>query len=135
LTVVKNGGLVTVETLVAFSNAWNAHDVNALMAFMAEDCVFETAAGPNAFGTRHEGADAVRSAFALAWQLTPDVQWRNARHFVHGDFGVSEWTYEATAPDGSRIETDGVDIFTFKDGKILSKKVFRKARPNIPAKL
>jgi ketosteroid isomerase-like protein len=84
---------------------------------------------------RYEGVDAVRSAFASAWQLTPDVHWRNAHHFVHGDFGVSEWTYEATGPDGSRIETDGVDIFAFNDGKILSKKVFRKARPNIPAKL
>jgi nucleoside-diphosphate-sugar epimerase len=53
--------------------------------------------------------------------------------FVHGDFGVSEWTFEGTAADGSRIETDGVDLFTFKDGKILVKNVFRKARPNIPA--
>lgn len=126
---------VTEATLAAFSQAWNAHDVDALMSFMADDCVFETAAGPEAFGSRHVGADAVRSAFAAAWQAVPDVQWRHGQHFVQGDFGVSQWTFVGTAADGSRIETDGVDIFAFKDGKIRSKKAFRKARPNLPANL
>jgi tripartite-type tricarboxylate transporter receptor subunit TctC len=78
-------------------------------------------------------AEAVRKAFAGAWTAVPDVQWTKGKHFVHGDLGVSEWTFEGTAADGSRIETDGVDLFTFKDGKILVKNVFRKARPNIPA--
>ena len=54
-------------------------------------------------------------------------------HFVQGDFGVSQWTFTGTAADGSRVETDGVDIFTFKNGKITVKNAFRKARPNIPA--
>ena len=50
-----------------------------------------------------------------------------------GDFGTSQWTFTGTAADGSRIETDGIDVFTFKDGKIALKNVFRKARPNLPA--
>jgi ketosteroid isomerase-like protein len=103
------------------------------MSFMHPDCVFLTAAGDQACGTRHSGTEAVRKAFAGAWTAVPDVQWTKGKHFVHGDFGVSEWTFEGTAADGSRIETDGVDLFTFKDGKILVKNVFRKARPNIPA--
>ena len=53
-------------------------------------------------------------------------------HFVQGDFGVSQWTYTGTAGDGSRVETDGVDIFTFQNGKIAVKNAFRKARPNLP---
>jgi steroid delta-isomerase-like uncharacterized protein len=124
---------VTEATLTAFSEAWNRHDVDTLMSFMADDCVFETAAGSEAFGSRHVGREAVRKAFANAWQTVPDAQWRNAQHFAHGDFGVSQWTFVGTALDGSRIETDGVDIFAFRDGKILSKKAFRKARPNLPA--
>jgi ketosteroid isomerase-like protein len=63
----------------------------------------------------------------------PDAQWRNGQHFVQGDFGVSQWTFTGTAADGSRVETDGVDIFTFRDGKIAVKNAFRKARPNLPA--
>jgi ketosteroid isomerase-like protein len=125
---------VTEATLAAFSHAWNQHDVDALMSFMTDDCVFETAAGPEAFGGRHVGREAVRRAFAAAWQAVPDAQWLNGQHFVQGDFGISQWTFVGTGPDGSRIETDGVDVFSFKNGKIQSKKAFRKARPSIPAK-
>lgn len=124
---------VTTATLAAFSDAWNRHDIDALMSFMHDDCVFQTAAGPDACGTRVAGRDAVRLAFAAAWQNVPDAQWRNGVHFVHGDFGTSQWTFTGTAADGSRIETDGIDVFAFKDGKIALKNVFRKARPNLPA--
>lgn len=124
---------VTATTLAAFSAAWNRHDIDALMSFMHADCVFQTAAGPEACGTRHVGHEAVRKAFASAWETVPDAQWIDARHRVDGDFGVSQWTFTGTAADGSRIESDGVDLFTFKDGKIALKNVFRKARPNLPA--
>ena len=50
-----------------FSAAWNRHDVDALMRFMHDDCVFEAAGGNDACGTRHVGRDAVRRAFAAAW--------------------------------------------------------------------
>ena len=124
---------VTTTTLAAFSAAWNRHDIDALMSFMHADCVFQTAAGPEACGTRHVGHEAVRKAFASAWETVPDAQWIDGRHRVDGDFGVSQWTFTGTAADGSRIESDGVDLFTFKDGKIALKNVFRKARPNLPA--
>lgn len=124
---------VTIATLTAFTDAWNRHDIDALMGFMSEDCIFQTAAGPDACGTRHVGQTAVRAAFPAAWQTVPDAQWTHGQHFVHGDFGTSQWTFTGTAADGSRIEADGVDVFTFKDGKIQLKNVFRKARPNLPA--
>ena len=124
---------ITTATLAAFSDAWNRHDVDSLMSFMSDDCVFQTAAGPDACGTRHSGRDAVRKAFAAAWEALPDAQWSNGKHFVHGDFGVSQWTFTGTAADGSRVETDGVDVFVFRDGKIELKNAFRKVRPNLPA--
>jgi ketosteroid isomerase-like protein len=124
---------VTVETLASFSAAWNRHDIDSLMSFMSDDCVFQTAAGPDSCGTRHEGPAAVRAAFESAWLNFPDAQWLNDRHFVNQNFGVSEWTFTGTASDGSRVEADGLDIFTFRDGKIQLKNAFRKNRPNLPA--
>lgn len=124
---------VTVATLEAFSAAWNRHDIDALMSFMSDDCVFQTAAGPDACGSRIAGTEAVRAAFAAAWVTVPNAQWERGVHFVAGDFGTSQWTFTGTAADGSRIETDGVDVFTFKAGKISLKNVFRKARPHLPA--
>lgn len=125
--------MFTVEMLAEFSAAWNRHDLAALMSFMHPDCVFETAAGSLACGARHQGTQAVAIAFEGAWKSFPDAQWRNGRHFVAGERGVSEWTFTGTAADGSRIEADGVDIFTFKDGKILVKNAFRKIRPPLLA--
>lgn len=124
---------VTVDTLQAFADAWNRHDIDALMSFMTDDCVFQTSAGPDACGARHEGREAVRKAFQMPWQTFPDAQWRNATHFVAGERGVSEWVFTGTAADGTRVEVHGCDIFTFRDGRIQVKDSFRKDRPRLPA--
>jgi len=120
---------VSTEVLQAFADAWNLHDVDALMAFMTDDCVFESSAGDDVFGTRHVGKDAVRVGFAEAWATYPDAHWGGARHFVHGDRGVSEWTFTGTRSDGTRVEVHGCDLFTFRGGKILLKNSYRKNRP------
>ena len=78
--------------------------------------------------SRIEGADAVRLAFAAAWRNFPDAQWHDGRHFVAGNRGVSEWRFFGTGLDGKIVEADGVDIFTFRDGKIHIKNAFRKQR-------
>jgi len=120
---------VTTEVLQAFADAWNRHDVDALMSFMTDDCVFEASAGPDACGTRYAGREAVRAGFAEVWATFPDAHWGNARHFVRGDRGVSEWTFKGTRTDGTRVEVNGCDLFTFRDGKIALKNSYRKNRP------
>lgn len=89
---------VTTEVLQAFADAWNRHDVDALMSFMAEDCVFEASAGPEVCGTRYAGREAVRAAFEDVWATFPDAHWGGARHFVCGDRGVSGGRLPERAP-------------------------------------
>ena len=122
------------EALQAFADAWNRHDVDALMSFMTEDCVFEASAGADVCGTRYVGVDAVRAAFAEVWVTFPDAHWANARHFVVGDRGVSEWTFTGTRADGTHVEVQGCDLFTFRGDKIALKNSFRKNRPPVGAK-
>lgn len=119
---------VTAQQLQAFADAWNRHDIEALMSFMADDCVFESSSGHDIWGTRHVGRDAVRAGFSSVWQTFPDAHWANARHFVLGDRGVSEWTFTGTRGDGVRVEVHGCDLFTFRDGKIALKNSYRKNR-------
>lgn len=121
-------GQVSIEMLVEFAAAWNAHDIDAIMAMMTPDCVFETAGGSEAHGTRHVGAAAVRERFISVWTDIPDAGFKDASHFVSGDRGCSEWTFTGTAPDGDPIELRGCDLFVFRDGLIAKKSTFLKNR-------
>jgi len=123
----------TVETLQAFADAWNRHDTDALMSFMSDDCVFEASAGPEVSGTTYVGRDAVRAGYSEVFATFPDAHWGSARHFVHGNRGVSEWTFTGTRRDGSRVQVNGCDLLTFRDGKIALKNSYRKNRPPVAA--
>jgi steroid delta-isomerase-like uncharacterized protein len=120
-----------LDLLDRFAAAWNRHDLDALMSMMTADCVFAASAGPDVDGERSEGADAVRAAFAAVFHAFPDAQWADARHFIAGDRGVSEWTFTGTRRDGARVEVRGCDLFTFRDGRIAVKNSYRKNRPAI----
>ena len=120
---------VTAEVLEAVADAFNRHDADAIMSFMTDDCVFEASAGPDICGTRYAGREAVRAAFAEVFATFPNAQWGQARHFVHGDRGVSEWIFTGTRGDGMQVDVHGCDVFTFRDGKIALKNSYRKNRP------
>ena len=114
-----------------FAAAWNRPDIDALMEMMTDDCVFEASAGSQIAGQRSQGKAAVRASFAAVFDAFPDAHWADARHFVTGSRGVSEWTFTGTQKDGRRVEVNGCDLFTFSDGKIAVKNSFRKNRPAI----
>ena len=111
-----------------FADAWNRHDLGALMSMMTDDCVFEASAGPQVNGQRSQGQEAVRAAFAAVFEAFPDARWTNPRHFIAGTRAVSEWTFTGTHKDGKRVEVNGCDLFTLRDGKIVVKNSFRKNR-------
>jgi len=74
--------------------------------------------GPEAFGTRHAGRERVRDAFARVFASFPDVRFDDLAHFVAGNRGLSEWIFRGTSVDGTKVEVNGCDVFTFRDGKI-----------------
>ena len=118
--------MATIELLEAFADAWNRHDIDALMAFMTDDCVFQSNVGSDAVGTLFRGTSEVRDGFARAWQLYPDARWSDAQHFISGDRGASEWMFTGTTRDGAKAEVAGCDLFLFREGKIAVKNSFRK---------
>jgi steroid delta-isomerase-like uncharacterized protein len=120
-----------ITLLDRFADAWNRHDLDALMSMMTDDCVFEASAGPQVDGQRSEGKPAVRAAYAAVFEAFHDAHWASAKHFIAGNRGVSEWTFTGTHNDGKRVEVTGCDLFTFRDGKIAIKNSYRKNRPAI----
>lgn len=125
---------VDAQMLADFAAAWNRHDIDALMAFMADECAFHAVAGPDLLGRSFVGRDAVREGFKLAWTTFPDAAWLDGEHFVAGDRGVSESTFRGTRADGTRIEARMVDVFTFRNGRIAVKNAYRKDRPPLAAR-
>ena len=80
----------TMSVLVGFANAFNAHDVNTILSFMANDCVFLASAGPDAFGEKFEGKEAVKKAFEDVFKTYPDAHWGNVTYFIAGNRTVTE---------------------------------------------
>ena len=124
----QTGTEITVEWLQAFADAFNRHDVDAIMSFMTDDCVFEASAGPDVCGKHYEGRASVGAAFVDVWTTFADAHWGDARHFICGDRGVSEWVFSGTRADGTRVEVNGCDLFSFRDGRIAVKNSYRKNR-------
>ncbi len=111
--------------MARFSAAFGSGDVDAIMALMTDDCVFE-ATGPAPDGVRHEGAAAVRGVWGQLFDETPAATFIEEESFVHGDRGVLRWRFEWQEPDGVPGHVRGVDVVRLRDGKVCEKLSYVK---------
>ena len=123
---------ITEDVLKLFLDAFNRHDLDAIMAFFTDDCSFDFPKGPSPYGQRFVGKVAVREGLASRFKGIPDVHYGDDRHFVSvsGDRGVSEWLLTGTTQSGEHVEVRGCDLFEFslKDGKIRRKDSYWKVQ-------
>lgn len=112
--------------LQAFLDAFNAHDVDAIMSFFTDDCVFDTPRGPAPGGQHLVGKQEVRAGIEARLDGIPDIRYGDDRHWTCGDRGVSEWTIRGTQVTGETIEVRGCDLFELTDGKIRRKDAYWK---------
>ena len=117
---------VTVETLKQLVAAFNAHDLDAVMDFFADDCELLMPRGPEPWGQRYVGKAEVRKGLATRFEGVPDVHYGNDEHWVSGNHGISRWTLTGTTKDGKKIEVRGCDLLEFRDGKIIRKDSYWK---------
>lgn len=108
-----------LDAVDRFNTAFDAKDVDAIMAAMTPDCVFEDTAPPD--GVRHVGADAVRRAWIALFAASPDGVFTAEETVVAGDRVVVAWRYEFG--DG---HVRGVDLFTVRDGLVAEKQAYVK---------
>jgi ketosteroid isomerase-like protein len=118
----------SVATLKTITDAFNRHDLDAIMSFFTDDAIFESPRGPDAWGRRFSGKAEVREGLAARFSGIPDVHYGEDDHFVAGDRGASEWTLTGTTTDGERLEVRGCDLWTFRDGLVSRKDSFWKIR-------
>ena len=119
------------DTIAAYNDAWNAHDIDRIASMHASNMVFEN----HTAGERAEGEEALRH-IAQIFESWPDIRFETRRLYVRDDLVVQEWTATAThvkplrrgdivaEPSGKQIEWDGMDVIPFEDGKIKRKDVY-----------
>lgn len=125
-TLAPETDTASVETLEALLDAFNAHDLDAIMEFFTDDCSFDVPQGPAPWGRRLHGKGALRDAFAARFSGMPDVHYEADRHAVSGDFGVSEWLLTGTTTDGKQLSVRGTDHWEFRGSKIVRKDAYWK---------
>ncbi len=116
------------STLKQLCEAFNAHDLDRIMAFFADDCILEMPRGNQPWGSRFEGKRDVREALAGRFAGLPDVHYGEEEHFVDeaAGAGMSKWLLTGTTLDGVRKEVRGCDFYTFRDGKVTRKDSYWK---------
>jgi steroid delta-isomerase-like uncharacterized protein len=121
-----------LEAAIArYNDAWNAHDLDAIMGMHAPDMVFEN-------HTAHEAAEgaAVRGHIGAIFETWPDIHFEARRTYAREGLVVQEWTATAThasrmtrgglvaEPTGRKISWDGLDVIPFEDGLVKRKDVY-----------
>jgi ketosteroid isomerase-like protein len=115
----------TLETIDRFGAVFNRRDVDAVMAAMTDDCVFESTYPPPD-GQRFEGQEAVRGAWEELFRSTPDATFETEELFVVDDRCTARWIYRYTGEDGTTHHIRGVDVFRVRDGKVAEKLSYVK---------
>jgi ketosteroid isomerase-like protein len=114
----------SVDLVTRFENNFNTYDVDALMADMTDDCVFEHVAPVAVSFGRHEGQAAVRAVWESLASHFPGYRFDIEDVFGAGDRAACRWSLAWKLPDGGNGTARGVDIFTIRNGKIAEKLTY-----------
>ncbi len=116
----------SIAAAKAILDAFNAHDLDRIMGFFADDCSLDMPRGPDPWGQRLAGKAAVREGLAGRLKGLPDVHYGEARHWSSGNMVASEWLLTGTGPGGEKVRVRGCDHYEFRDGKVVRKDSYWK---------
>lgn len=115
----------TLDVIARFNEAFNRHDVDAVMALMTDDVLFENTS-PAPAGEQFHGQEAVRGFWNRLFASTPDAYFDAEEIVAAGDRCTVRWRYDFTSADGARGYIRGIDLFRVRDGKVAEKLSYVK---------
>ena len=127
----KDAPAALEAAIARYNDAWNAHDLDAIMSMHTPDMVFEN----HTAGEQAEG-EAVRGHIGSIFETWPDIEFTTRRLYVRDGLVVQEWTATAThantmrrgditaEPTGKRVEWNGMDVIPFENGLVKRKDVY-----------
>jgi len=131
-TVQTNDSAAAIEAAIdRYNAAWNAHDLDAIMAMHAPDMTFAN----HTAGESAQGED-VRAHIASIFESWPDIRFETQRLYVRDGLVAQEWMATAThnrtmrrgdivaEPTGREVSWAGADVIPFEDGLVKRKDVY-----------
>ena len=122
-----------LEKVIAdYGEAWNSHDVEAIVAMHTEDSVFEN----HTSGGKAVGKAAIREILNGVFAAFPDIRFVSRRTYVRDGVVTQEWTASATLatpftkgattvqPTGRKVCWNGVDVIPFDGNRVARKDVY-----------
>ncbi|MEP7344484.1 MAG: nuclear transport factor 2 family protein [Gemmatimonadaceae bacterium] len=114
----------TLATVQQFNEVFNRHDVDGIMALMADDCVFDSTR-PAPDGERFVGQIAVRACWTAFFARSPAAKFETEEIFACGDRCLVRWVYHWVR-EGVAGHVRGVDVFKVELGKVAEKLSYVK---------
>lgn len=124
---MSNEREVTVALLDAIQDAFNRHDVEAILSYFADDCEWLMARGADApWGRRCLGKAEIGKVLRARFRVIPDMRWVDMRHWILGQKAVSEWRVQGRATSGQSLDWLGCDLWQFRDAEVVKKDTYWK---------
>jgi ketosteroid isomerase-like protein len=120
--------MMTAVRLSAFFDAWNAHDVDAIVSYFTPDGAYHASIGPDDTGTAFVGTDELRRGVTAFLANYGDVHYTDLNIGMAGDRAFASWTFHGVSPAGEAMTYKGVDLFEFEGEMIRVKDAYRKER-------
>jgi steroid delta-isomerase-like uncharacterized protein len=126
------GGAELQEFIDRYNEAWNAHDVDTIVAMHTEDSVFEN----HTTGDVNVGREAIGRAVTGIFGVFPDLTFEARRQYFRENLVVQEWTARGThkgkmtrsgievEPTGRTVDYRGMDVIPIRDGLVARKDVY-----------
>ncbi len=108
-----------LKVVEEFGAAWAEHDLDAALAMVSDDCIFD-ATGPAPDGTRCVGVAAIRAVWAPIFD-DRNSSFEAEETFQAGDRVVQRWRYSFA---GGHVR--GVDVFRVRDDRVAEKLSYVK---------
>ena len=109
------------DLLLKLKNAFNTHDMNSLMECFDENYYSEQPVHPD---RTFQGQEQVKKNWASNFEEMSDFSAQLLRHTISNNSIWSEWEWQGTRQDKSRLFMRGVIIMIIENGKIRQGRLY-----------
>ena len=116
---------ITMARMEEILESFNAHGVDRIVGNFGENGEFLMVAGPELYGERFVGREAISEVLRQRFLEVPDIRWVDAKTWISDDRAVTEWRVQGTIANGC-LDRLGCDLWEFRNGKVLKKDTYYK---------